>query len=162
MTEVKWPTGKTGYAMRKEITKHADAILDGKVLAVDPASKSAGWATYISSSLVSSGVFTAPDSMPINRRLWKLADDLAKLEKPDVLVVEKIRGSMAHIYLLWSVGMVVSTIKAPILLEMPVSVWRSFRPEGYEKNDRNDAEMIGSTLIALAQDIRDNPGADRK
>lgn len=159
---VKWPTGKTGYAMRKEIGKNLDAILDGKVLSIDPASKSAGWALHISSTLVESGTIKAPDSMPINRRLWKICDELILLEKPDVLVIEKLRGSMTHVYLLWSVGMIVSAIRAPILLEMPVTVWRSFRPENYEKSDQNDAEMIGGTLIALAKDLRDNPAKPPK
>jgi len=68
------------------------------------------------------------------------------------LVVERIRGRLAHCYLVWSVGMLVSQLGANELLEIPVTVWKKHAGKDHKKSDEADAIAIGECAIALAKE----------
>src|SRR5574343_1533553 len=94
----------------KIIKKHDNLILGGNMLAIDPASHSLGYAYYKKGQLIDKGTLEAPSRLSIHGRLLWLNTNLKLLQDQhgvvDVLIVEEIRGRMAHAYLMWAVGMV--------------------------------------------------------
>jgi len=123
------------------------------MLAVDPGSKTAGWALFEKGVLVDSGQFKASSSMPIHRRLQVLYDKFTEHQAPDVISIERLRGSMSHAYLFWAVGIAVTAVRAPIMLEVPINVWKATVPKDYVKTDQADAESIGEAVVMIAREI---------
>lgn len=150
---IKWPGGAESAAFKLTVYQHSDAILQGKFIAIDPASLSAGVAVFSAGELVSSKTIKLPAKKPINERLNILFHELSSLDNADLLVIEKIRMKTAHIYLRWAVG--TSVAGAPVLktIEAPTTFWRAIRPEGYVKTDEGDAVLIGQMVILLAREM---------
>jgi hypothetical protein len=147
-----WGKGKTIDKAVKDIEQHSDIILNGVVLAIDPASRSLGFATFSSGVLQEKGTLLSKKG-DINLRLQDLATQLQlKCKNVDLLAVEQIRGSHAHDYLKWSIGMAVSNVRAPRFVEVPIQFWKKVVGADYEKNDENDAEMIGKVLVIIAEE----------
>lgn len=142
---------------------HRKAILEGTVLAMDPSSGSfnqkkkeqsyPGYALFREGELVESGVVDLNgQELNIWERLRELYDCLENdFDVPDVLIIERIRGRVAHQYLKWSVGIIGTAVRAPVVIEMPVSTWRSFAGKDHEKSDENDAIAIGTAAVKLAR-----------
>ena len=127
------------------------------MLAIDPSSKSMGWALYVASELQNSGVIEVK-SPDVNKRLQEAYDCLQTLEIPDVLVIEEIRGAQSHDYLKYSVGVSMAAIRTPVAIAVPIVAWKAVcktLPE-YYKNDENDAKVIGYTTILRARDLDEN------
>lgn len=133
------------------------AILTGTVLAIDPSSGAwsqknkeqshPGWARFHAGVLVASGVVPMDGKKQnIFQRLRMLYDALGT-ERPDVLVVEQIRGTMAHQFLKWSVGVIIAAVRATHTVEMPIATWRAYAGKGHKKSDENDAIVMGQTLV---------------
>lgn len=140
-------------SLTDEVRRHAQAILEGTVLAVDPASGGTslpGWAAYRKGKFLSSGTVPINPRDPIQDRLRVLYDQLLPTD-PDVLVIERIRGSMAHEYLRWSCGVIVASCRPVILLECPTSTWRSYAGKDHVKSDENDARAIGDCVLHMAR-----------
>jgi len=137
----------------KQIKLHKNTILTGSVLAIDPASRSLGYAIAEAGEVVEYGSLVAEDA-PINIRLQSIVNVLQE-EEYDILVIELIRGSMAHVYLHWAVGAIVSAVQAPILLELPIHAWKAWVGKEYIKGDDTDANAIAETLLALARESED-------
>jgi hypothetical protein len=74
------------------------------------------------------------------------------------MALELLRGTMAHAYLKWSAGVSVAAVRAPILLEIPVVVWKAAIEADYEKSDEFDAQMIGRALIWFTRDMATQKG----
>lgn len=147
-----WGKGKTIDKSVKDIEKFADIILNGVVLVVDPASRSLGFAIFSAGVLQEKGTLTSKKG-DINLRLQDLAVQLQlKCKNIDLLAVEQIRGSHAHDYLKWSIGMAVSNVRAPNFVEVPIHFWKKVIGEDYEKTDANDAETMGKVLIIIAEE----------
>ena len=151
----KWTNGKTGITVVKGIEAHADIISTGMLLAIDPASKSMGWALYAQGNFIEKGTIVSKKKN-VNDRLQDIGAQLhAQLKKfkfIDILAIEKIRGSRAHDYLKWAIGMSIVTVHAPRFVEVPVQFWKQIIPEDYVKNDENDAEMIGKVVTMIAEE----------
>jgi Holliday junction resolvasome RuvABC endonuclease subunit len=160
MTKVKWAAGYQN--LQHKIHLNADAILTGTLIAIDPASFSSsvpGYAIFRSGELEFAGTIPKPKHKDINRRVQYLYDEIAALVPvpPDVLAIEEIHKSIAHASLLWAVGVSVAAARAPVMLEIPLNVWKSLAkatPE-YAKDDVNDAVMIGKTVILLAREYKE-------
>lgn len=153
----KWGTGKTIPQIVKQIEGHAPAILEGRLLAIDPASRSLGFCLYQSGQLLEKGKIVSKAG-DVNTRLRSISAQLIeKFKDIDILAVEKIRGSQAHDYLRWSIGAVVVSVNASKMVEVPISFWKKIMPEGYVKDDDNDAELIGTVMLHIAQDSRGIP-----
>lgn len=107
---------------------------------------------------MTSGEIQIPSSKPIHERLRILYDKASALlpNSPDILVIEEIRGRMAHHYLSWSVGVTLAAIRAPLCIELPINVWKAVAAvtPGYFKGNSQDAEIIGTTLTILAENER--------
>lgn len=132
------------------------------VLAIDPSSGSynkagqqsyPGYALFDRGELVESGVIDLDGkNVDIQFRLREIYDCCAEqFEAPDVLVIERIRGRKAHEYLKWSISVFITAIRAPILIEMPVTTWRSYAGPNHDKSDENDAIAIGQAAVAIAK-----------
>jgi hypothetical protein len=151
----KWTKGKTGIATVKAIEIHADIIRDGVLLAIDPASKSMGWALFYTGTFVEKGTIVSKKKN-VNDRLQDIGAQLQEKLKTfkciDILAIEKIRGSRAHDYLKWAIGMSIVTVHAPRFVEVPVQFWRKIIPADYIKSDENDAEMIGTVVTMIAEE----------
>jgi hypothetical protein len=134
-----------------EVRRHAHIILNGTVLAIDPASGGSslpGWAAISKSKMIKSGTLPIPPG-PVQDRLREVYEQLETTD-PDVLVIERIRGSSAHEHLRWSVGVCIAACRPVILLEMPISTWKKYAGKNHKKGDENDARAIGEALIAIA------------
>jgi hypothetical protein len=57
--------------------------------------------------------------------------------------------------------MIVSSIKSPRLIEIPVQFWRKLIGKDYEKTDANDAEMIGKVVITIVEEYVDGEKSQR-
>jgi hypothetical protein len=141
------------------VSKYSKFVLNGKFLAIDPSSGSekskAGFAYFKNGQLIESGIVDIDHTAPIAERLDTLYQFLSRrYSGVDLLVVEKIRGKLAHIYLTWSVGVTVAATRAKSLYEMNTQTWKKYVPEGYEKSDTDDAVAIGNAAIAVCEETR--------
>lgn len=140
----------------KQVKQAEDLILGGTMLAIDPSSGSKdstmGYAFFDQAEMVESGIIKIDHKKPIHERLVEIHDFLFdKFIQPDVLVIEKIRGSRSHPYLFWSVGVAVAASRPSFLIEMNAATWHRVAGTDYIKSDQTDAEMIGLTAINMAQ-----------
>jgi len=147
-----WPRGRDVARIKKFCSKHGDLILGGTILAIDPASKSAGYALYKCGVFITGGSITVEG--PVSKRLNKLFHKIEQLgHRPDILVIETIRATMSHIYLRWSVGALVAASNAEHVLEVNALVWRSMVPPDYVKTDSQDAYWLGKAVIELNKEV---------
>jgi hypothetical protein len=159
---IKWPQGKHPTQFRNKIKKHKDKILNGRILAIDPASGSTshpGWALFERGELIGTGSVQLDSKLPIQGRLnalFKLVSEGIGQPPPDVLIMEEIRGSMAHAFLFWACGVIAAACGKSELIEEPVSFWSAVVPNGYVKSDETDAVYIGLTAILIAKEYQDD------
>lgn len=151
--KIKWPLGSHQYTFKKKVEEHKDKILNGKILSIDPATISLGYAVAKNGKVVDYGKIILDNKLPINIRLRELMKILQDDEKYDVLVVELIRGKMSHVYLKFAVGVIMAAARAPVAIEVPIQSWKAVAGRGYKKDDDKDAEMMALTVIRLAQEI---------
>lgn len=158
MAKSPWPKGKAIAGLRKVVSKCANQILTGRVLAIDPASGGSslpGWAIYEGGQFVAGGVIELRSRDPIDKRLQVLMKRLQlDFTDIDVLALEKIRGRSSHEYLKWSVGVTIASCNAPHFIEVPSALWRAIRPENYVKTDAADAALIGRVVVLVAEEIQ--------
>jgi len=149
--KVTWPVGKEKARIGKACRQHHELILGGSVLAIDPASRSMGWAIFRKGELEDSGTYTVAGKLA-EVRLQKLRELLWGWEV-NVLAVEKIRGP-AHNALYWSVGVTAVSVDYDAMVEVPISFWKVLAKQDpqYEKTDENDAVKIGETVVRLARE----------
>ncbi len=153
------PTRVTLLTIITDAAKHAHLVLNGTVLAIDPASgasSACAAAYFLKGEMQWCATVPVESKAPVGTRLRQLFANLSRTVAVDVLVIERIRGTRAHTYLHWSVGVAVASVRHTVLLEMPVSSWHKhvrFNSSDYEKSDKNDATAIGRTLIHLAKGL---------
>lgn len=151
MRKIKWPNGRDTAKLRAFAKAHRDLIMGGTILAIDPASKSAGYAIFNCGILQESGALEVEG--PISQRLNDLFYAIVDLGvEPDIMTVETIRKT-GHLYLRWSCGTVVAAADATHTVEIPTNQWRTLAPPDYVKSDAGDAELMGLVLIEYAREI---------
>ena len=158
---------KKASRLAQEVGKFQTEIQQGYMLAIDPSSGSSGslpgFAIFEAGKLVDAGTISLPrGTKQIHSRLFLLRDTLEKeFKKPDILAVEWIApifpGAKNAFFqksassLMKSVGAIMSVWDCPVIEPAPTT-WHTMTPPGYEKNDANDACMIGNAaLIVLAR-----------
>lgn len=160
MNKIKWPGGSSSKEFMVVVHRHAAAILGGTLVAVDPSSTSAGYAVYQNGIMTASGTVKPKSTSPVQERLRTMYDSLAVVANaPDVVAIEKIRGTHSHEYLKWSIGVSISAVRAPIFIEVPITFWKAVREIGYIKTDEMDARQIGNCLIMLAKELTSTDAA---
>jgi Holliday junction resolvasome RuvABC endonuclease subunit len=143
------------HKFTQEVKANSEAILNGDILAIDPASITIGYAVAKKGKVTDSGIIKLDAKAPINERMQDIVDTLRADEKYDVLAVEMIRGKMAHVYLKWSVGAIVGGAKAPVCIEVPINAWKAVAGKDHKKSDNADAVAMAETLIALAKELKE-------
>jgi hypothetical protein len=118
------------------------------MLSIDPASNILGYAVYVGGKLDNSGRIIATPKAPINVRLHDIVSKLPKV-KPDVLVIELVRSSTGHVFMVWAVGAIIAHYGVPTI-EIPQRLWRNIQDSEYVKSDETDAIYIGKYVIATA------------
>ena len=153
--------------LAQEVGQYADLIKNGRMLAIDPSSGSAGslpgYALFEAGRLVDAGTLGLPrGTRALSNRLYLLRAALAsEFPQPDILAVELIApvmptGKGHFLYksassLLKSVGAILSVWDVPVIEPSPAT-WHSMTPPNYVKSDTADACMLGwATLITLAR-----------
>ena len=137
-----------------DVAKYLQLILHGRVLAIDPASKSMGWAMYYKGELVNSGEIAAPkmNTAPAWKRIGDMMAVLgARGMTFDVMLIEKLGKNVP---LIWSVGAAIGVLKPQVMIEVHYQKWHPFRPDDYIKTDKLDAELIGLAVITEARAIQ--------
>lgn len=169
-----WVPGSISTQSRlyAQARKNAELLLNATLLCVDPSIGSAsslpGYAVYVRGELVSSGLIEVATAGAHNLRLFELArslrEDFAELQNP-ILVVEDIptmrfnrRGSggysdpRAQVPLHRAVGAIMSSIRSPLMLEVPPITWHRYTdPSRYLKSDQADAAALGWTVLCMAR-----------
>jgi hypothetical protein len=147
--------------LEKKVREYLPKILHGNVLALDPSSGGSsdpGWALFVAGELQQSGTVPLDKKDKVEVRLRKLHTHLQQqsflLMNPDIVCIEKIRGSRAHAYLQWSIGSLLSATRGA-LVEMPIPVWKGYAKQcdGYAKGDEADAIIIGMSLVQVAREV---------
>lgn len=159
MTAVKWPNEQLFF---KAVQRYAKELTDGLVTALDPASGGSslpGYCVLDAGEVLYSGTLALPKDAPIQTRLAALYHAVRSITAgpPDVFVLERIRGQMAHQHLHWACGTSLAAAGTERVIEVPVSAWHALRrAEGSTaKGDESDAIFIGRTVVRLAEEILD-------
>jgi hypothetical protein len=158
-TSVDWPKDRKGKKdctnFWKRTSKSMDRILTGRMLVIDPATTKAGWAMYEAGKLVDSGVIEINPKLPTVLRLFELYKHIQSLPKDiDLLVIERILGSMARPPLYWAVGVSIIAAGCAEVLEVNIPFWKAVVPKDYIKDDQKDAESMGLTVLLMAKEIK--------
>jgi hypothetical protein len=147
---------------RASIKIHADKLLHGNVLSIDPSSTSLGFAISHKGVVVDSG--TRKFRGDIGFRLHLIFMEVFKLHQEadaDLLLIERLRSTAGGnfkqhtpIQLLWSVGAILAA--APIdFIEISPQSWKVFaRENGMIKSDENDALAILGRALHLSEEFR--------
>jgi hypothetical protein len=138
-----------------KILKHADKILGGTIISIDPSSKSMGWAVYTNGELVKAGVAKGEGS--IGERLQQIYEMLPNTE-PDLIITELVRSSTGHIYLSWSNGTVLARYGPEDVLEISTNLWKKAIDDSYYKSDVMDAKFLGLFAIKLCREMEGKDG----
>jgi len=143
----------------RDIHHNIDLILNGIMIVIDPSSGSkkskTGYAVYDCGVCMDSGIIEIDHRKHVSERLQDTYDFLtANYCQPDLLVIERIRGSMAHVYLHWAVGVIQTAVRAGTVIELNTGMWKNkARPE-YIKGDREDALEMGYVVTKIASEYQ--------
>jgi hypothetical protein len=157
--EIKWPKGKSISIFRGNVKQYAETIVKGRVLAIDPSSASGeskpGYAVFEAGEMTESGIIAVNHKQPVQKRLREISECLREEFEPcDILAIEKLRGHTCPPPLWWSVGSVQSSVTVEASIEVPITWWKAWSKvkADYKKSDRDDAIVIGESLIMLAKE----------
>lgn len=151
-SEIKWPKGSYMATLRKQVREHNDLILNGSMIAIDPASVRSGYAVTEAGKIIEQGVITVPATLDVGKRLQYIVNTLQEDREYDVLAIELIRGKMAHAFLKFAVGAIMGGVKVQHHIEVPIIAWKAVAGKGYVKEDSEDAAMIARTVVLLAKE----------
>jgi len=139
----------TNVAVINRIKENADIILTKTVLCIDPASNSVGYAIYKKGKFVEGGKIVARAKAPIYERLEEIARKLPQVT-PDVVIIELVRSSTGHVYMVWAVGTIIAHYGVSTI-EVPHRLWKNTIDDKYVKDDDVDAKYIGKYVIEIAK-----------
>lgn len=144
-----------------------DAILYGRVIAIDPASGAAsnpGYCIMEGGVVQEYGILRVPRAKTINLRLKAIHETIRdELPEADILIIEDIPlfflKSFPHSCkpLLFSCGVIMAAKPWPFVLPIQPSVWYSIvdkiipgKRANYNKKDEHDALLLAVTAYVLA------------
>lgn len=144
-----------------------DAILHGRVIAIDPASGAAsnpGYCIMEGGVVQEYGVLRVPRAKTINLRLKAIHETIRdELPEADILIIEDIpaffltRQPNTCKPLLFSCGVIMAAKPWPFVLPIQPSVWYSVvdkiipgKRANYNKKDEHDALLLAVTAYVLA------------
>jgi Holliday junction resolvasome RuvABC endonuclease subunit len=144
-----------------------DAILHGRVVAIDPASGAAsnpGYCIMEAGTITEYGILRVPARRAINSRLKAIHETIRdELPEADILVIEDIPLFFVKKFphsckpLLFSCGVIMAAKPWPFVLPIQPTVWYSYvdrivpgKRACYNKTDEHDALMLAVTAYCLA------------
>ena len=152
---IKWPKGKDTAKLRKAC---AEIDPNCNIVVIDPSSGGTSLPGYCYSrdaKMLDSGTIPLPKRTSIEVRLRALYDYLdLNFKDADVLVIELVRGNMAHEYLRWAIGVTMTGCRAPRVIMMPIPAWKAYAKtvDTYAKGDEADAIIMWETLMTLIEE----------
>jgi len=100
-----------------------------RILYVDPASISTGWALFENGKLVSSGTVAVDKKMPVFLRLYHIYKAYKKLRlSPNEIHIEQLVRN-THIYTHWSVSVIALSMfrrNVQVDADVPIASWQKF------------------------------------
>ena len=113
-----------------------------------------------------SGILGVDRTKNVHKKLISIAECLrTEFDRVDVLVSEdiiimmggnKFTISSSSLRLLqWSLGTIISSVRAEHLVLVHPTTWHKQVPVNYEKTDENDAISLGYTAIRKAYELSD-------
>jgi hypothetical protein len=137
----------------KELRKNSDTILNGTWIAIDPSSRSMGYALVEGGNISKNGTFTTKKKQ-IGERLKDL-HSMLDLELPEVelVVIEFVRTGTGHHFLVWGTGLAVGALGATTTIEIPTSLWAKGKDANYIKSDAADAKYIARFCIEVCSNL---------
>jgi len=146
-------TAPTHLKIVKQLRSNSDIILQGTWIAIDPSSRSMGYALVEGGNISKNGTFVTKKK-PIGERLKDL-HSMLDLELPEVelMVVEFVRTGTGHHFLTWSTGLAVGALGAKTTIEIPTSLWAKCKDANYVKSDACDAKYIARFCIEVCEDL---------
>ena len=144
-----------------------DAVLHGRVIAIDPASGAAsnpGYCVMQAGVIQEYGILQIPGRRAINTRLKAIHETIRdELPAADMLVIEDIPPFFLKKFphsckpLLFSCGVIMAAQPWPFVLPIQPLVWYSIvdriipgKRANYNKKDEHDALMLAVTAYCLA------------
>jgi len=113
-----------------------------------------GYALFTGGKMTEYGVIQIDSSGSTSARLAELAECMRRaFSVVDVLAIEELRGGKISPVLHWSVGAIIASVPARMLIEVPICYWKAWSKTqaDYLKQDDMDARMIGEAVLALAK-----------
>ncbi len=112
-----------------------------RVLYVDPASISSGWALFENGKLIDSGTVAVDKKMPVFLRLYHIYKAYRKLRlSPNELHIEQLVRN-THIYTHWSVSVIALSLfrrNVQVDADIPIASWQKFADWKGEKTPLKD------------------------
>lgn len=144
-----------------------DAVLHGRVIAIDPASGAAsnpGYCIMEAGVVQEYGILRVPSSRAINGRLKAIHETIRdELPEADILIIEDIPLFFLKKFphsckpLLFSCGVIMAAKPWPFVLPIQPAVWYAVvdrivpgKRANYDKKDEHDALMLAVTAYYLA------------
>lgn len=109
--------------------------------------------------VIDSGSLKADEKDKIGPRLWDIGDqlqDILKEHRPvDVCLIEFLRSSTGHVYIVWSAGNAVRDSICPVVIEIPTHLWSKVKDEGWFKCDALDSRYIYELARIICEEDED-------
>ena len=146
--------------LRERLVPFVDTVLNGTILAIDPASICLGYAVLEKGEILVSGDKTHKGA--IHSRLVGVYSTIKKLREeynPELLIIEQLRSNSKHkTYspppLLWSIGVTIAAAKVPVIEVSPKTHQVYSRRKDWPKTDENDAKAMAFIVHELCQELK--------
>ena len=149
----KWPKGTDMARLRTLVNRHISAIRQGRWIVIDPGVVS-GYAVYTKGELIHSGIIKCKAGDDIQKRSRAIHELFGTETEPyDFMAIERIRGTMAPYSLMFNVGAYMACVPTNECIEVPIPVWHKLKTAEYIKSDKQDAELIGQSILMIAEEI---------
>lgn len=98
------------------------------------------------------------EKLPISQRLTylhELLDGFIQQEldgSVDLVLIEKVRSSSGHVFLVWAAGGAISACASPVVIEIPAYMWKKVVDKDYVKTDEMDARYMFKLAHQLCEE----------
>lgn len=166
------------YQRVKQSKGALDALINGRAIAIDPASgkgSNPGYCIMEAGEIVEFGILSVPRAKTVNLRLKAIHEAVRdELPTADILIIEDIPAFFLKKFpnsckpLLFSCGVIMAAQPWPFVMPIPPIVWHSVlkkiihpvTKDNYKKCDEHDALMLAVTAYNLATSGRLPKGLD--
>lgn len=146
-------TAPTHKKIVEVLLNNKKLLLEQRWIAIDPASRSIGYALVEGGEVVEKGTIKT-NKKCIGERLNDLFHQLEdKFDDLSMVAVELVRPNSGHLYLTWGAGVVAAGTNAPLVIEIPTSMWAKRKDSGWAKTDVLDALYIAKLILTIVSEV---------